>query len=211
MSIAKLAEGQAHLSQVCNRLGVAIEAVRAREPLAPLDTVNPEDAQEAFTTLGLHRACSATLHASGQCHQRKVTDNLRWFATADRAHSWRRQASFGGSERCQDTMHTGLAQAELAGELSFSQIAGLDDDEATLQLCKFKVWARGQRRTSCSLGLADGTSGRWLTWGLQEAVRRLYQLEQRPDTVQMQEIAQDWRPWRSIAARVLWRWRDSQA
>ena len=211
MSIAKLAEGQAHLSQVCNRLGVAIEAVRAREPLAPLDTVNPEDAQEAFTTLVytvLAQQLSTRVASVIKERLQTTCGGLQPQTVLTAGEDKLRSAGLSGAKtRC----ILGLAQAELAGELSFSQIAGLDDDEATLQLCKFKGVGPWTAQNFLLFGL-----GRWDLWpvadlGLQEAVRRLYQLEQRPDTVQMQEIAQDWRPWRSIAARVLWRWRDSQA
>ncbi len=39
---------------------------------------------------------------------------------------------------------------------------------------------------------------------LQEAVRIAFELEIRPTQVQLLEIAERWRPWRSVAARLLW-------
>ncbi len=39
---------------------------------------------------------------------------------------------------------------------------------------------------------------------LQEAARLLFDLEQRPDTKQMHKMAENWQPWRAVAARILW-------
>ena len=39
---------------------------------------------------------------------------------------------------------------------------------------------------------------------LQESARLLYGLEDRPNPKQLTEMAEPWRPWRSVAARALW-------
>lgn len=39
---------------------------------------------------------------------------------------------------------------------------------------------------------------------LQEAVRILYQLENRPDERHLRQMAERWSPWRAVAARLLW-------
>jgi len=39
---------------------------------------------------------------------------------------------------------------------------------------------------------------------LQEAARMLYDLPERPKERQMRDMARAWRPWRSVAARILW-------
>ena len=41
--------------------------------------------------------------------------------------------------------------------------------------------------------------------GLQEGVRKLKNLTARPDINEMIAIADDWRPYRSVAANLLWR------
>src|SRR5450432_534253 len=41
--------------------------------------------------------------------------------------------------------------------------------------------------------------------GLREAVKRLYNLRERPDAKKLRKIAESWRPWRSIATWYLWR------
>lgn len=39
---------------------------------------------------------------------------------------------------------------------------------------------------------------------LQEAARQLFGLEQRPTAKALEQMAESWRPWRSVAARLLW-------
>jgi DNA-3-methyladenine glycosylase II len=39
---------------------------------------------------------------------------------------------------------------------------------------------------------------------LQEAARHLFDLDKRPTPKVMREMADQWRPWRSVAARLLW-------
>jgi DNA-3-methyladenine glycosylase II len=39
---------------------------------------------------------------------------------------------------------------------------------------------------------------------LQEAARHAFGLDSRPSTAELVELAEAWRPWRGIAARVLW-------
>lgn len=53
-----------------------------------------------------------------------------------------------------------------------------------------------------SLGRADVFAHGDLA--LQEAARRLFALDARPNEKQMCQIAAGWSPWRSVAARILW-------
>jgi len=53
-----------------------------------------------------------------------------------------------------------------------------------------------------SLGRADVFAHGDLA--LQEAARMLYDLPERPKERQMRAMAQAWRPWRAVAARILW-------
>jgi DNA-3-methyladenine glycosylase II len=39
---------------------------------------------------------------------------------------------------------------------------------------------------------------------VQEAARLAYGLEQRPDAKALTALAERWRPWRGVAAKVLW-------
>lgn len=53
-----------------------------------------------------------------------------------------------------------------------------------------------------SLGRADVFAPGDLA--LQEAARVLFDLEKRPSERELKRIAEDWSPWRSVAARILW-------
>lgn len=45
---------------------------------------------------------------------------------------------------------------------------------------------------------------------IREAFKRLYGLEARPGAVQMEQIAEKWRPFRSLASRYLWKSLDAK-
>ncbi len=47
--------------------------------------------------------------------------------------------------------------------------------------------------------------------GIREAIKRLYNLENRPDAAQMTQIAAPWRPYRTLASRYLWKFLDIKA
>ena len=53
-----------------------------------------------------------------------------------------------------------------------------------------------------SLGRADGFAAGDLA--LQESARILFDLKDRPTERQLEDMAEAWRPWRSVAARQLW-------
>lgn len=53
-----------------------------------------------------------------------------------------------------------------------------------------------------ALGRADAFAAGDLA--LQEAARMVFELEARPSEAALREMAEDWRPWRSVAARLLW-------
>ena len=39
---------------------------------------------------------------------------------------------------------------------------------------------------------------------LQEAAKLLFNMRKRPDVKRMESLARKWRPWRAVAARLLW-------
>ena len=44
--------------------------------------------------------------------------------------------------------------------------------------------------------------------GIREAMRRLYELETRPEPPEMERLSAPWRPHRTLASRFLWRFLD---
>ncbi len=82
-------------------------------------------------------------------------------------------------------------------------LAGLDADAAHAELVKLKgigPWTADIYLMFC-LGHADAFAAGDLA--LQEAARMLLDLERRPNAAELSTIAEAWRPWRAVAARLL--------
>jgi DNA-3-methyladenine glycosylase II len=98
----------------------------------------------------------------------------------------------------------GVAAAIAAGSLDLDGLAAASDDEIHAQLTALKgigPWTADIYILFC-LARADAWSPGDLA--LQVAVQDALALEARPDQVLMTEVAETWRPWRSVAARMLW-------
>ncbi len=97
-----------------------------------------------------------------------------------------------------------LTAAIVAGDLDFAALETADDETVAAQLCKVKgigPWSAEVYLLSC-LGRQDAWPGGDLA--LQIAAADAFGLAARPDTKAMLEMAEIWRPWRSVAARLLW-------
>jgi DNA-3-methyladenine glycosylase II len=97
-----------------------------------------------------------------------------------------------------------LAQAVIAGELDLERLATLDDDQVLVELTRVKgigpwtahiyllmallrpdVWPPGDRALAVAAQSALGLTGV-------------------PSPAEMVELGAAWRPWRAVAARLLW-------
>ncbi len=98
----------------------------------------------------------------------------------------------------------GLAAAAASGEIDFHKLGRAADEAVRAALIPIK-------------GIGDWTVDIYLLtalqrpdiWpardlALQEAARAIKELDARPDEKAMQAIGEAWRPWRSVAARILW-------
>ena len=98
----------------------------------------------------------------------------------------------------------GLADTVADGTLDFRKLGRADDEAVRSALIPIK-------------GIGDWTVDIYLlsalqrpdVWpardlALQEAARAVRGLDARPDEAAMKEIGEAWRPWRSVAARILW-------
>jgi DNA-3-methyladenine glycosylase II len=97
-----------------------------------------------------------------------------------------------------------IARAVQQGELPLASIGELGADEAHAALTAIHgigPWTADIYLLSC-LGHADAWPAGDLA--LQEAARMAFALPLRPTPKEMQALAEPWRPWRSVAARVLW-------
>ena len=98
----------------------------------------------------------------------------------------------------------GVACLESDGILNFSSIKKLDDLLARRELCKIR--GIGEWTADCYLMASLGRTDIWPVGdiGLQESVKKLKNLKERPNVEDMTSLAREWRPFRSIAANLLW-------
>jgi DNA-3-methyladenine glycosylase II len=97
-----------------------------------------------------------------------------------------------------------IAKAIDDGELDFARIARMPADEAHALLTSVHgigPWTADLYLLFC-LGHADAWPAGDLA--LQEALRIAFALDARPTTKQMQAHGDAWRPWRGVAACLLW-------
>jgi DNA-3-methyladenine glycosylase II len=97
-----------------------------------------------------------------------------------------------------------LALALIEETLDLSALAGLPDEAARDALAGLK--GIGPWTADTYLLMALGRPDVWPAGdvALQTAVREVKQLQHRPSHDEMVELAEAWRPWRAVAARILW-------
>lgn len=100
-----------------------------------------------------------------------------------------------------------LASDIAEGRIDFIALEELEDEAAIAMLCQ----AKGIGRWTAEIYLmfahkrADIMPG--LDLGLVIAAQHLKKLRKRPDAKRLVKIAEQWRPWRSAAALLLWHYR----
>lgn len=97
-----------------------------------------------------------------------------------------------------------LAQAIVAGELDLAALAGLDDEQVQAELTKIK--GIGPWTANIYLLMVLRRPDIWPSrdLALAVAVQKIKKLPARPTPSELEQIAQPWRPWRAVAARLLW-------
>ena len=105
-----------------------------------------------------------------------------------------------------------LTAKTLSGELDFSRLPDLSDDEVLAVLTAVKgvgVWTAQMfmifalRRPDVYFPVAD--------LGLRNAIHKLYRLRKAPNPETMLKLAAPWRPYTSVACWYLWRSLDGEA
>ena len=97
-----------------------------------------------------------------------------------------------------------IATAIERGEIDLASLADLPADEAHAALVVFHgigPWTADIYLLAC-IGHADAWPAGDLA--LQEAARMAFKLRARPTTKEMGPLAERWRPYRAVAARLLW-------
>jgi DNA-3-methyladenine glycosylase II len=97
-----------------------------------------------------------------------------------------------------------LARAVAEGRLPLDAFEGHHDEEAQARLTA--IYGIGSWTADIYLLSCLGRSDAWPAGdlALQRAVADAFGLAERPGARQMQTLAEPWRPWRSVAARLLW-------
>ena len=98
----------------------------------------------------------------------------------------------------------GIARAIQRGEIDLASLADLPADDAHAALVALHgigPWTADLYLLSC-IGHADAWPAGDLA--LQEAARMAFALPKRPTTKEMGPLAEPWRPYRAVAARLLW-------
>jgi DNA-3-methyladenine glycosylase II len=97
-----------------------------------------------------------------------------------------------------------LASALVDGSFDLDAVASLSDDHARDALVGLR--GVGPWTADTYLLMALGRPDVWPAGdiALQSAVREVKGMQTRPSYDEMVEVAEEWRPWRSVAARILW-------
>jgi DNA-3-methyladenine glycosylase II len=98
----------------------------------------------------------------------------------------------------------GLAVALERGEIDLAAIARMDDERAHAELVKLK--GIGPWSADIYLLMALGRPDVWPRHdlALASAMREVKRLRSLPTPERQLQIAESWRPWRAVAARILW-------
>ena len=103
-------------------------------------------------------------------------------------------------------MDYGAAMAEdlVTGRVDLAGLDGLDDEAAIAELVKLK--GIGRWTAEVYLLFAHGRPDVWPAddLGLMSGVALPKNLPARPDAHELRRIAEPWRPWRGVAARLVW-------
>jgi len=187
---ADVEEGAAHLAAICPRMA------RARAVCGPVPLRRRPGGFEALLGAIVSQQLSTAaadaiwgrMQAAGLTGPRRI---LR--ATDDDFRA-------AGLSRQKIRYARALAEARI----DFKMLCHVPDAEVMTRLTAVPgvgVWT-AQIYAMFSLGRADVFAPDDLA--LQEAARLLYRLAERPKPRELRQMAEAWRPWRAVAARLLW-------
>jgi DNA-3-methyladenine glycosylase II len=97
-----------------------------------------------------------------------------------------------------------LAQAILDGRIDLARLETLDDDQVKVQLTAIK--GIGPWTADIYLLMVLRRPDTWPTGdlALASAVQRVKRMRTSPTPMKLERIGTAWRPWRAVAARILW-------
>ena len=198
------AAADAELRQTLDALGRADpDLARARAVAGPLpDRSRPADF-ESLVRIMVQQQLSI---ASADAIWRRLEAAVEPFTAANLLAAEDGALGRAGLSRPKQAYCRNLAEAVVGGSLELDGLAGLDDAAAMQALTAIK--GIGRWTAEIYLMFCLGRVDIWPAHdvALQVAVQRLKGLDQRPSWRQMDAIAEPWRPWRGVAARLMWRY-----
>ena len=109
-----------------------------------------------------------------------------------------------GFSRQKTAYGRGLAEAILDGRLDLALIETLDDSEAKARLIAVKGIGSWTADIYLMMGLRRPDTWPSGDLALAVAVQRVKRLRKKPTPERLQKVGEAWRPWRAVAARILW-------
>lgn len=109
-----------------------------------------------------------------------------------------------GLSRAKAKSFQGLAQASISGDFNAAILCTLDDDSARKHLLALPgvgPWTADVYMLSC---LLRPDAWPWGDVALQNAAQDLFAFNQRPDKPAMIALGENFKPYRAVAARLLW-------
>ena len=104
-----------------------------------------------------------------------------------------------------------LSKAIMNRDLELNKLHGLDDKNARKELMKIKgigPWTASIYLLRALLRPDVWPSG---DLALEKAVQKIKDLSEKPDTERLNMIALRWKPWRAVAARIIWHYYLNQS
>jgi DNA-3-methyladenine glycosylase II len=109
-----------------------------------------------------------------------------------------------GLSRAKVSFLRSLAEHVTSGELDLDHVATLSDDELIAELTAVKGIGEWSAHMFLMFQLQRPDVLATGDLGVRRGVERAYGLEQLPSALELTELAEPWRPYRSAACRVLW-------
>jgi DNA-3-methyladenine glycosylase II len=98
----------------------------------------------------------------------------------------------------------GIARSSLSGDLDFEAFHRLDDDRVREELLQVRGIGKWTADTYLLFAMRRPDVWPWGDLALAKSIQVVKRLAVVPGFDEMDEIAEHWRPWRAVAARILW-------
>ncbi len=98
----------------------------------------------------------------------------------------------------------GVAQGIMAGEIDLQGLESMDDDEARKKLIEVRGIGKWTADTYLLFALRRPDAWPSGDLALAKAIQEIKGLATPPSSEEVDAIADHWRPWRAVAARILW-------